>query len=80
MYAFRANRSLWKKRMSRQTDGSRIPKMIDKDLLDILVCPACKTALTVKDEALKCGKCKRLYPVHDNIPIMLIDRATVDPN
>jgi uncharacterized protein YbaR (Trm112 family) len=61
-------------------DGSRIPKMIDKALLDILVCPVCKTALTVKNDALKCGQCKRLYPVRDNIPIMLIDQATVEPD
>jgi uncharacterized protein len=59
--------------------GSKIPKMIDKALLEILVCPVCKTPLTEKTDALKCAKCRRVYPVRDNIPIMLIDQATVDP-
>jgi uncharacterized protein YbaR (Trm112 family) len=53
--------------------------MIDKALLEILVCPACKAPLTEKTDALKCVKCRRVYPVRDNIPIMLIDEATIDP-
>jgi uncharacterized protein len=57
---------------------SRIPKMIDKGLLEILVCPVCKKRLTEKNDALKCSQCRRLYPVRDNIPIMLIDQATLD--
>jgi uncharacterized protein YbaR (Trm112 family) len=60
-------------------DGSRIPKMIDKALLEILVCPVCKAPLTEKGDSLKCVKCRRVYPVRDNIPIMLIDEATIDP-
>ena len=52
--------------------------MIDKALLDILVCPVCKTPLTEKNDALKCSQYRRLYPVRDNIPIMLIDQATLD--
>lgn len=54
--------------------------MIDKELLEILVCPACKVPVTPKgDAALKCGKCLRVYPIKDNIPIMLIDEASMDP-
>ena len=50
--------------------------MIDKDLLDILVCPVCKKPLVLKDEgqSLKCGECRRVYPIRDNIPIMLSTR------
>jgi LSD1 subclass zinc finger protein len=56
--------------------------MISKDLLDILVCPACKKPLTLKDngESLKCGACHRVYPVRDNIPILLVDQAVMDPS
>jgi uncharacterized protein YbaR (Trm112 family) len=57
---------------------SKIPEMIDKGLLEILVCPVCKKPLTEKNDALKCSQCRRLYPVRDNIPIMLIDEATFD--
>jgi LSD1 subclass zinc finger protein len=56
--------------------------MIAKDLLDILVCPACKKPLVLKNEgqSLKCSECRRVYPIRDNIPIMLVDEATTDPS
>jgi LSD1 subclass zinc finger protein len=55
--------------------------MIPKDLLDILVCPACRKPLVLKgnSESLKCSACRRVYPVRDNIPILLIDEAVIDP-
>jgi uncharacterized protein len=55
--------------------------MITKDLLEILVCPECKTALEYRQnpESLKCTKCRRVYAVKDDIPIMLIDEATIEP-
>ena len=54
--------------------------MIPKDLLDILVCPACKQPLAVKTtgESLKCNACRRVYPIRDNIPILLIDEAVIE--
>ncbi len=53
---------------------------IDPQLLEILACPNCKTAVQlVKDgTALKCGTCKRVYPIKDDIPVMLIDEATIE--
>ena len=58
-----------------------MPLMIPQDLLDILVCPVCKKPLVLKDkgESLKCGECRRVYPMRDNIPIMLVDEAVIDP-
>ncbi|SPF39659.1 conserved hypothetical protein [Candidatus Sulfotelmatobacter kueseliae] len=57
------------------------PVMIAKDLLEILVCPACKQALEYRQnpESLKCSHCHRVYAVKDNIPIMLVDEATIEP-
>ena len=54
--------------------------MIPKDLLDILVCPVCKKALVLKEngESLKCGQCRRVYPIQDDIPILLVDAATIE--
>lgn len=49
--------------------------MIDKELLAILACPACKADVELKDEKIVCTKCKRKYPIKDGIPIMLIDEA-----
>ena len=53
---------------------------VAKELLDILVCPLCKTPLTPTpdQQGLKCATCRRVYPVRDDIPIMLVDEARVD--
>ena len=55
-----------------------ISTMIDKELLAILVCPECKVSVIPKGEALKCPRCRRVYPIQDNIPIMLLDEAKID--
>jgi uncharacterized protein YbaR (Trm112 family) len=56
--------------------------MIPQDLLDILVCPVCKKPLVLKTsgESLKCAECLRVYPVRDNIPILLVDEAVTEPS
>jgi uncharacterized protein YbaR (Trm112 family) len=53
---------------------------IDPKLLEILACPLCKTPvkLTPNKKGLKCAKCSRVYPIKDDIPIMLIDEATIE--
>ena len=53
---------------------------LSPELLAILVCPACKTPVRlVHDGAgLKCDTCRRVYPIKDDIPVMLIDEATVE--
>jgi hypothetical protein len=50
---------------------------IDKELLDILVCPKCKgdLELTKEEDGLVCETCALKFPVKDDIPIMLIDEA-----
>ena len=56
--------------------------MISKELMDILVCPVCKKTLEQKEDGtcLKCSECHRVYPIRDDIPIMLVDEATIDPS
>ena len=52
--------------------------MISKDLLDILVCPACRTKVELtKGVWLVCTneECNRKYPIRDGIPIMLIEEG-----
>ena len=53
---------------------------ISQDLLEILACPACKAKVELKPagDALKCVECKRVYPIRDDIPVMLIDEATIE--
>jgi len=51
---------------------------ISKDLLDILACPKCKgdIQLTESGDGLVCSACRLVYPIKDDIPVMLIDEAT----
>jgi uncharacterized protein YbaR (Trm112 family) len=50
---------------------------IDQELLDILACPKCKgpIRLTQKRDGLVCDACRLMYPIKDDIPVMLIDEA-----
>lgn len=55
------------------------PPVIDAEFLAILRCPACKSELVLRaDERLACAQCRRSYPVRDEIPILLIDEATIE--
>ncbi len=63
--------------------------MIDPELLEILVCPACKSKVEPRDvrvadkteTRLVCtsATCGLRYPVRDDIPVMLIDEADKAP-
>jgi uncharacterized protein len=48
---------------------------ISNDLLDILVCPACREKVELKDSFIVCTACRRRYPIREDIPIMLINEA-----
>jgi len=50
---------------------------ISKELLAILACPKCKgdIQLNEKGDGLICDHCRLLYPIRDDIPVMLIDEA-----
>lgn len=50
---------------------------IDKDLIEILACPQCKSGLlaTETEDGLICKTCKIVYPIKEDIPILLVDEA-----
>ncbi|MET9337028.1 MULTISPECIES: Trm112 family protein [unclassified Nonomuraea] len=53
---------------------------IDDWLLEILACPACKAPLRAQDDPdgtdeLACTGCGLVYPVRDDIPVLLVDEA-----
>ncbi len=56
------------------------PMAVSKDLLEILVCPVCKAAVEMKPDqsGLKCVQCHRVYPIRDDIPVMLVDEAKIE--
>jgi len=56
--------------------------VLSPQLLEILRCPKCKSEVRLKDDrgSLKCtnSECALVYPIRDDIPVMLIDEATVE--
>ena len=50
---------------------------VSKELLDILACPKCKGDIHLNDteDGLICDRCRLLYEIREDIPIMLIDEA-----
>jgi uncharacterized protein YbaR (Trm112 family) len=56
--------------------------MVTASLLNLLVCPICKTALTESaqsQEVLVCASCSVTYPVIEGIPVLLADQAQATP-
>ncbi len=55
---------------------------INPQLLEILRCPQCKSEVKIDDQQtrLKCvnPECSLVYPIRDDIPVMLVDEATVE--
>ena len=51
---------------------------VKKELLEILACPKCKgdVELARDKDVLVCASCRLVYPIRDDIPIMLIEEAT----
>lgn len=50
---------------------------LNSELLEILACPTCRGALTPVDNesGLCCPVCNVVYPVREDIPIMLVEEA-----
>jgi uncharacterized protein len=51
---------------------------VDKELLDILICPNCRGEIEYReqDSLIVCvGRCRYKYPVRDDIPVMLVEEA-----
>lgn len=50
---------------------------MDNKLLEILVCPVCKSGLTYRKDKqeLLCSACRIAYPITDDIPVMLPEDA-----
>lgn len=52
---------------------------VDAELLEMLVCPKCHGKLEQtrdpEGEGLKCEACRLVYPIKDDIPVMLVDEA-----
>jgi len=47
--------------------------------LTMLACPACRETLAIREDvvppAVGCTGCRRLYPIVDGIPVLIVERA-----
>ncbi|MBN2139851.1 MAG: Trm112 family protein [Desulfovibrionaceae bacterium] len=50
---------------------------LNRELLELLACPKCKGKLELLpgERGLACDRCRVVYPVKDEIPIMLVEEA-----
>jgi LSD1 subclass zinc finger protein len=50
---------------------------ISQELLDLLVCPVCKTPVKLigDEKGLRCATCRIVYPISDGFPVMIRDEA-----
>ena len=53
---------------------------VDPKLLEILACPLCKKPvhLTPAGTGLLCRECHRVYPIENDIPVMLVEEARLE--
>ena len=43
-----------------------------------VICPACKGHVKAAGDAIKCLECRRVYPVRDGIPALVVEEAAVE--
>lgn len=45
-----------------------------------VICPACRGKVVLKEDAsgIKCLECRRVYPVVNDIPALVIDEAVIE--
>jgi uncharacterized protein YbaR (Trm112 family) len=53
---------------------------VSPDFLEIMRCPACESKIEMKPDGggLKCVSCHRVYPIRDEIPVLIIDEAVIE--
>lgn len=52
--------------------------MISEKIMEILACPACKGDVKLTGDTIRCQKCRRIYPVKNDIPVMLIEESRME--
>ena len=52
--------------------------MIDQELLEILVCPACQGKLVLEEEKIICVLCHHKFLIDNGIPVLLIQESEND--
>jgi uncharacterized protein len=53
---------------------------LDPRLLEILACPVCQLPVHLDPDGsgLRCSNCHRVFPIIDEIPVMLVEEARIE--
>lgn len=53
---------------------------VTEEFVEKMICPACGAKVRLKEDAsgIKCEGCRRVYPIEDEIIVMLPEKATVE--
>jgi hypothetical protein len=53
---------------------------ITEEFVEMMICPACQSKLRLREDAsaIKCLGCRRVYPIEDDMPMMLPDKAVIE--
>jgi uncharacterized protein YbaR (Trm112 family) len=45
-----------------------------------VICPACKGKVVLKEDGsgIKCVECRRVYPIRNDIPAMIVEEAVIE--
>ena len=54
--------------------------VITEEFVEMLICPACKGKVKLKEDgsAIKCVACRRAYPINNGIPAMIVEEARME--
>ena len=53
---------------------------ITEEFVEMMICPACQSKVRLKDDGsgIKCLGCRRVYPIEDDMPSMMVDKAIIE--
>lgn len=49
---------------------------LSSEIITMLACPKCKGEVAVTEKGIICQNCRLIYPVQEDIPIMLVEEAS----
>ncbi len=53
---------------------------VTQEFVEMMICPACRGRVELKEDGsgIKCLACRRVYPIRDDIPAMVVEEATIE--
>ena len=66
--------------MTHREEPEELPITADFIETFSVVCPACRGRVVLKEDAsgIKCTECRRVYPVRNDIPALIVEEATIE--